>query len=79
MTVNGTLRPRGLLAIASLLMGPVCAYGQEKPKDTTKPDEALHEVVITGSRIARPDLDRLEPTIVVGSESFDQRGYTDVG
>lgn len=46
---------------------------------TPKSEEKLTEVVITGSRIARPELDRLEPTVVVGSEQFDQRGYTDVG
>ena len=41
--------------------------------------QKIQEVVITGSRIARPDLDRLQPTTVVGAETFDQRGYTDVG
>ena len=81
MTVNRAFRfrLRDLIAIAPLLMG-VAAYAQEKPKDTTtKPEEKLTEVVITGSRIARPELDHLEPTIVLGSEQFDQRGYTDVG
>jgi outer membrane receptor protein involved in Fe transport len=81
MTVNRAfrIRLRDLSAIAPLLVG-VAAYAQEKPKDTTtKPEEKLTEVVITGSRIARPELDRLEPTIVLGSEQFDQRGYTDVG
>ncbi|HWZ64883.1 MAG TPA: TonB-dependent receptor [Steroidobacteraceae bacterium] len=46
---------------------------------TPKQEEKLNEVVITGSRIARPELDRLEPTIVLGADQFDQRGYTDVG
>ena len=81
MTLNKAFRSRlrGLFAIAPLLMGVVAGYAQEKAKDTTKPEEKLTEVVITGSRIARPELDRLEPTIVVGSELFDQRGYADVG
>ncbi|HXC76521.1 MAG TPA: TonB-dependent receptor plug domain-containing protein, partial [Candidatus Acidoferrum sp.] len=80
MTVNRAFRfrPR-LIGIALLLMGTVAAHAQEKSKDTTKPGDQLEEVVITGSRIARPELDRLEPTIVVGSEAFDQRGYSDVG
>ncbi|HXY96440.1 MAG TPA: TonB-dependent receptor [Steroidobacteraceae bacterium] len=71
-------RARDLFTIALLLLPAVAAYAQESPS-TTKPPEELKEVVITGSRIARPELDRLEPTIVVGSESFEQRGYTDVG
>jgi outer membrane receptor protein involved in Fe transport len=55
-------------------------YAQEQPAAAgQKQQEQLQEVVITGSRIARPDLDRLEPTTVVNSEVFEQRGYTDVG
>jgi len=78
MTVGKAFRfwTRGLIGIAPLLTAAAGAYAQESPG---KQEEKLTEVVITGSRIARPELDRLEPTIVVGSESFDQRGYTDVG
>src|SRR5579863_7065211 len=67
--------------LACLAIG-VSVQAQEKPADATttkQPEEKIQEVVITGSRIARPDLDRLQPTTVVGSETFDQRGYTDVG
>lgn len=78
MTANRAFWPRSLIAIAPLLIGPAFVYAQESP-GTTKAEEKLTEVVITGSRIARPELDRLEPTIVLGSESFDQRGYADVG
>lgn len=80
MTVSRAFRfrARGLIGIAPLLAAAVGAYAQETPKEAAKPEE-LKEVVITGSRIARPELDRLEPTIVLGSESFDQRGYADVG
>jgi iron complex outermembrane recepter protein len=41
--------------------------------------EELQEVVVTGSRIARPDIDRLQPTTTVDSKTLDQRGYLDVG
>jgi iron complex outermembrane receptor protein len=40
--------------------------------------EELAEIVVTGSRIARPELERLEPTQVVTSEFLDKRGYTNV-
>jgi len=36
-------------------------------------------MVVTGSRIARPEFDNLEPTATVDSKTFDQRGYLDVG
>src|SRR5579863_5422240 len=78
MIVNKNFRWPGLLAFALLLTGMAAAYAQEPPREANA-EEKLTEVVITGSRITRPELDRLEPTVVVGSESFDQRGYTDVG
>jgi iron complex outermembrane receptor protein len=38
----------------------------------------LAEIVVTGSRIARPELERLQPTTVVTSEFLDKRQYTNV-
>ncbi|MGC2194287.1 MAG: TonB-dependent receptor plug domain-containing protein, partial [Terriglobales bacterium] len=79
MSGNSTLGRRvrrGFVAVATLMISTGVVYAQEKP---TAKEEALQEVVITGSRIARPDLDRLQPTSVVNSQTFDQRGYTDVG
>ena len=35
--------------------------------------------MVTGSRIARPDLERLQPTLVISSKTFDERGYNDAG
>ena len=54
----------------------LAAHAQEKPRDAAPAE--LQEVVITGSRIARPELDRLQPTTVINTETFEQRGYTDV-
>jgi iron complex outermembrane receptor protein len=54
------------------------ARAQERPKVSDATPE-LQEVVVTGSRIARPDLDRLEPTTIISAASFDDRGYLDVG
>jgi outer membrane receptor protein involved in Fe transport len=52
---------------------------QDKPKQAAASGEELQEVVVTGSRISRPDLDRLQPTTIVTSANFDDRGYLDVG
>ncbi len=80
MKIGSSVRGLGLfggaLAAACLLSTAVLA--QEKPKDQES-SEKLEEVIITGSRIARPDLDRLQPTTVVDEKLFDQRGYEDVG
>jgi outer membrane receptor protein involved in Fe transport len=47
---------------------------QQGKADTGPPEE----VVVTGSRIARPELERLEPTTVVNSQLLDERAYTNV-
>jgi outer membrane cobalamin receptor len=67
------------LALLPVLLFSTAALAQEKPKSDKNGDEQLQEVVVTGSRIARPELDRLEPTTVVDAKTFDRRGYTDVG
>ena len=38
----------------------------------------VEEVVVTGSRIRRPDFTSAQPLDVITSESIDQRGYTNV-
>ncbi|WP_337186348.1 TonB-dependent receptor [Phenylobacterium sp.] len=40
---------------------------------------AVGEVVVTGSRIARPEVDQPTPVQVLGSESFQKTGNADVG
>jgi iron complex outermembrane receptor protein len=55
------------------------AHAQVTPRAAAAEDTSLQEVVVTGSRIARPEFDNLEPTTTVDSKTFDQRGYLDVG
>ena len=70
--------PRSAAALISLLAVSVGVQAQVAPPKVASADE-LQEVVVTGSRIARPDLDNLEPTTTIDSKIFDQRGYLDVG
>lgn len=37
------------------------------------------EIVVTGSRIARPEFDTVQPTQVLGAAQIENRGYTNVG
>ncbi|MEO9055800.1 MAG: TonB-dependent receptor [Steroidobacteraceae bacterium] len=55
------------------------AHAQVTPKAAAPEDTTLQEVVVTGSRIARPEFDNLEPTTAIDSKTFDARGYLDVG
>ena len=41
-------------------------------------DDDLTEIIVTGSRIARPELERLQPTEVITAEFLDRRAYTNV-
>jgi iron complex outermembrane receptor protein len=68
-----------LLGLPALLVLGLAAHAQVTPKAAAPEDTALQEVVVTGSRIARPEFDNLEPTATVDSKTFDQRGYLDVG
>lgn len=40
---------------------------------------AVEEVVVTGSRIARPEIDQPTPVQVLGAQSFEKTGNADVG
>src|SRR5262249_6530490 len=83
MNVAGAFVRVGLSVTAAVWaasMLPAAVYAQERTASTAAgSDQNLQEVVITGSRIARPDLDRLQPTTVVNSQLFDERGFNDVG
>jgi len=80
-----TTRPRGfrvrleLLALPALLALSMTAHSQVTPKAAAPEDTTLQEVIVTGSRIARPEFDNLEPTTSVDAKLFDSRGYLDVG
>jgi iron complex outermembrane recepter protein len=67
------------LALPAILALGMPAHAQVTPKAAAPDDTTLQEVVVTGSRIARPEFDNLEPTTSVDSKTFDQRGYLDVG
>ncbi len=67
------------IALPCLTALAMSAHAQVSPKAAAPEDTSLQEVVVTGSRIARPEFDNLEPTTSVDSKTFDQRGYLDVG
>src|ERR1700685_2065497 len=54
------------------------ALAQQTPVAAAESDTSLTEIVVTGSRIARPELERLQPTTVIGSDLIDKRQYTNV-
>src|SRR3984957_17798192 len=80
-----TTRPRRYRVWGTAFPPPIflavgmSAPWQVTPKAAAADETALQEVVVTGSRIARPEFDNLQPTTTLDSKAFDQRGYLDVG
>jgi len=57
-----------------LIMGPLAA--QDTTDSDTEEESAVEEIVVTGSRIRRSPVDNVAPTGIIGSEIFNERGYT---
>ncbi|MCW3846113.1 TonB-dependent receptor [Sphingomonas sp. LB-2] len=69
----------GATALAgSLLMTPTIAWAQDT---TTATDDAAQEgpIVVTGSRIRRPNLESTVPITSIAGEQFFQQGQTNIG
>lgn len=87
------LRDVSAVALLTLLAAPVAAQTlpPTSPENATTPDSTAQatpadqstaggqDVVVTGSRIARPEFETLQPTQVVGAAQIANRGYTNVG
>jgi len=69
---------RGYVVVAALSFATLPALAQQTPVAAAQPDSVLTEIVVTGSRIARPELERLQPTTVIGSDFIEKRQYTNV-
>jgi iron complex outermembrane recepter protein len=77
----GSLVKRSVITLsACLCMAAVAmpALAQQSPVAAAEAEAALTEIVVTGSRIARPELERLQPTTVINSDLIDKRQYTNV-
>ncbi|ARS27574.1 TonB-dependent receptor domain-containing protein [Sphingomonas sp. KC8] len=74
MTKTQKLLGRSALStgVLSLVLATAPAFAQDNAAD----DSSV--IVVTGSRIARPDLDQASPIAVVTSQAFELKGQTNV-
>jgi outer membrane receptor protein involved in Fe transport len=72
---RGNRRALASLCSISALAISMVASAQQKPDDRS----AMDEVVVTGSRIARPNLESPVPVTTVSGEEFFETGNTSVG
>jgi iron complex outermembrane recepter protein len=81
---GGSFRPiSGAVALAlcaaSVFASASPADDQSVPRPAQQDaEDPLAEIVVTGSRIARPESERLQPTTVVTSEFFERRAYNSI-
>lgn len=85
MRFTGCGRHGGLKLTASLaaMIAAQAAFAQTDqtaaPAAPAAQAQEPAEIVVTGSRIARPEFDTVQPTQVVGAAQIESRGYTNVG
>src|SRR6185295_18346791 len=51
--------------------------GQNAPAAAGAPAEG--SIVVTGSRIAKPNFDTVQPSVVLNSQAIEQRGFVNAG
>ncbi|MBN8849102.1 MAG: hypothetical protein BGO24_06840 [Sphingomonas sp. 67-36] len=67
------------LAVSALAFAPTAVFAQTNP-DTTEAaaSQPVEDVVVTGSRIRRPDYETASPIISFGAQQLQQAGTTNV-
>ena len=73
------LRRKPLSVAVATAMGVATTAGMMSGSAFAKESEMIEEVIVTGSRIKRADLDSASPVTVMTREDFEWKGVTDVG
>lgn len=69
-----------LIALAATLAQPATAQttGDAASAEAEATSDAGQEIIVTGSRIARPNLDNSTPTLVVDSSLLERQGFENI-
>lgn len=73
------LRRKPLSVAVATAIGVATTAGMMSGSAFAKESEMIEEVIVTGSRIKRADLDSASPVTVMTREDFEWKGVTDVG
>lgn len=80
--VDGKLKIRAMLLATVMCGAPVAAHAQDATatEEAAPAEEASQgEIVVTGSRISRRDVEAPTPTKVLGAEILEARGSSSIG
>ena len=76
MTITKSAFSCGASLLAMLASG--AALGQQAEPASTPANNAVEEIVVTGSRIARPDYSSTSPIVTFGQEAITQTGTVNI-
>ncbi|HPB21444.1 MAG TPA: TonB-dependent receptor, partial [Novosphingobium sp.] len=78
--LNRTTCLQSAVVAAALIgvAGPTAAFAQSAPAGASA-DEPEQVIVVTGSRISRPNIESAIPIASIGGEEFFQQGQNSVG
>src|ERR1044071_5811228 len=62
----------------ALLLASSAAHAQQEPSGATEPAAPVEEVLVTGSRISRPDYSSTTPIVTFGEEAITQTGTVNI-
>ena len=80
LTASAAVLALALMATPAAAQTSDQTQAQDAPAaQDDQPAAAEGTIVVTGSRIARPEFDTVQPTQVVGAAQIESRGYTNVG
>jgi iron complex outermembrane receptor protein len=83
-TGNGSFLKRGKTLVAGVIVSMAMAVigvpvvAQQSPAGTPEPDQALQEIIVTGSRIAAPNEVSTSPIVSIDAKSIEITGRTDI-
>ncbi len=72
-------KTRLLLSAALFAQTAGAAHAQEAPLCPADNPDCADAIIVTGSRIARPRFETVEPALVVSSDAIEMRGFDSIG
>ena len=79
--LNSRLLARASVVAIALASSPLAAQQQGDVSTQSAEDAPADDgaIIVTGSRISRPNFDTVEPSVVLSSDQIEKRGFETLG